>query len=39
MERVKIHWGGICCDLGESKASFGGDKPVVVVSNQANNNL
>lgn len=39
MERVKIHWGGIyLADLGESKGFIqGGVRPVVVVSNQANN--
>lgn len=39
MERVKIHWGGIyLADLGESKGFIqGGVRPVVVMSNQANN--
>ena len=39
MERVKIHWGGIyLADLGEGKGFIqGGIRPVVVISNQANN--
>ncbi len=39
MEGVKIHWGGIyLADLGERKGFIqGGIRPVVVISNQANN--
>mgnify|MGYP001768838948 CR=1 FL=1 len=39
MKKTKIHWGGIyLADLGEGKGFIqGGIRPVVVISNQANN--
>lgn len=39
MKKAKIHWGGIyLADLGEGKGFIqGGIRPVVVISNQANN--